>query len=102
YAHLSEIIHVLNDRFGTEFEEADRLFFEQIEEALFEDQDLKAQARANKIDTFKYAYESKFMDNLISRMDQNQDIFNKLVGDDLFGSMVREFIMEKLYKRFNE
>lgn len=101
-AHLSEIIHVLNDRFGTEFEEADRLFFEQIEEALFEDQDLKAQARANKIDTFKYAYESKFMDNLISRMDQNQDIFNKLVGDDLFGSMVREFIMEKLYKRFNE
>ena len=28
---LSEMIDVLNERFGTEFEEADRLFFEQIE-----------------------------------------------------------------------
>jgi len=36
--HLSEIIDVLNERFGTEFEEADRLFFEQIEAELMEDQ----------------------------------------------------------------
>jgi len=30
-ALLSEIISVLNDRFGTEFDEADKLFFDQIE-----------------------------------------------------------------------
>ena len=34
---MSEIIDVLNERFGTEFEEADRLFFEQIEAELMED-----------------------------------------------------------------
>jgi len=27
---LSEIIHALNERFGTDFTEEDRLFFEQI------------------------------------------------------------------------
>lgn len=34
---LSEIINVLNDRFGTEFGDADKLFFDQIEEELVAD-----------------------------------------------------------------
>lgn len=101
-AALSEIITLLNDRFGTEFEEADKLFFDQIEETLFEDQTLGAQARANKITTFKYAFEDKFMDSLIARMDQNRDVFEKIVSDPLFGSVVREHIMKRLYKRFNK
>lgn len=101
-AFLSEILTVLNERFGTEFEEADRLFFEQIEESLFEDISLGDQARANKLDTFKYAFEDKFMDILISRMDQNKDIFEKIVGDQLFGAVVRDVIMKNVYKRFNE
>src|SRR5690606_36659495 len=46
-AALSEIISVLNDRFGTEFEHSDKLFFDVIEEALYEDANLGAQARAN-------------------------------------------------------
>ncbi len=100
-AYLSEIITVLNDRFGTEFEEADRLFFDQIEESLYEDKGLEAQAQANKIDAFKYAFEDKFMDNLIGRMDMNQEIFEKIIGDEFFGSLVREVIMKRLYKRFN-
>src|SRR5699024_46493 len=74
-AYLSEIITVLNDRFGTEFEEADKLFFDQIEEELSSDANLKAQAKANKLDTFKYAFDDRFMDKLISRMDQNQEVF---------------------------
>lgn len=101
-APLSEIISVLNDRFGTEFEQSDKLFFDVIEEALYEDDSLGEQARANKIDTFKYAFEEKFMDNLIARMDQNQDIFEKIVGDPLFGSLVREIMMKNVYRRFNE
>ena len=56
-AYLSEIIDILNERFGTEFEDADRLFFEQIETELVQDETLKTQARVNKIDTFKYAFE---------------------------------------------
>lgn len=100
-ALLSEIITVLNDRFGTEFENSDKLFFEQIEESLYEDAHLSAQAKANKIDTFKYAFDDKFMDALISRMDQNKDIFEKIIGDELFGNIVKEVIMKSLYRRFN-
>ncbi|WP_198675256.1 type I restriction enzyme subunit R domain-containing protein [Pleomorphovibrio marinus] len=101
-ALLSEIINVLNDRFGTEFEEADKLFFDQLEAELMEDETLQTQARVNKIDTFKFAFNDKFIDKLIGRMDQNQEIFEKILEDKVFGDLVKELLMKKIYKKMNE
>ena len=101
-AALSEIIDVLNERFGTDFEEADRLFFEQIEAELMNDETLKTQAKVNKLDTFKYAFEEMFIDKLIDRMDQNQEIFEKILEDQSFGGLVKELMMKKVYARLNE
>jgi len=101
-ALLTEIINVLNNRFGTEFEEADKLFFDQIEAELMEDETLRTQARVNKVDTFKFAFNDKFIDKLIGRMDQNQEIFEKILEDKVFGDLVKEFMMRKIYKKLNE
>jgi len=99
---LSEIIKVLNERFGTEFEEADRLFFEQIETDLMEDATLQKQAKVNKIDTFKYAFEDMFTDKLIERMDQNQDIFEKILENKSFGDLVKQMMLKSVYGKLNE
>ena len=101
-AYLSEIINVLNDRFGTEFEEADKLFFDQIESELMEDETLQTQAKVNKPDTFKYAFEDRFVEKMIERMDQNQEIFEKILEDEAFGGLVKEWMMNKIYSRMNE
>lgn len=101
-ALLSEIINVLNDRFGTEFDEADKLFFDQIETELMEDETLQTQARVNKIDTFKFAFNDKFIDKLIGRIDQNQEIFEKILEDKMFGDLVKDLMMKKIYKKLNE
>ena len=101
-ALLSQIITVLNDRFGTEFEEADKLFFDQIEEELMTDEKLKSQAKVNKIDTFKFAFEDSFIEKLIGRMDQNQEIFERVLEDKAFGDLVKEWMMKKVYKKMNE
>ncbi len=101
-AVLSEIIDVLNERFGTEFEEADRLFFKQIETELLKDKTLQIQAKVNKLDTFKYAFEEMFIDKLIDRMDQNQEIFEKILEDQSFGGLVKELMMKKVYAGLNE
>ncbi|MGB7414598.1 MAG: hypothetical protein WA902_10355 [Thermosynechococcaceae cyanobacterium] len=100
-APLSIIIDKLNNQFGTEFEEADRLFFEQIESELVQDEDLKTQAKANKLDTFKFAFEETFIDKLIERMDQNQEIFERILEDQSFGSLVKESMMQNVYTRLN-
>ena len=48
-APLSEVITVLNDRFGTDFTEEDRLFFEQIKEKASKG-DARAALRLGRVD----------------------------------------------------
>ncbi|MFA5097851.1 MAG: type I restriction endonuclease [Candidatus Margulisiibacteriota bacterium] len=102
YAHLSEIIKLLNDRFGTDFTEADKLFFDQIEEEMVLDEKLGVQAKNNTIDNFKYGFDDMFGDKLVERMDQNQDIFNKIMDDKAFASVVKDYMLKKVYKRLSE
>lgn len=99
---LSEIINVLNDKFGTEFTDADKLFFDQIEEELVADKKLAEQARNNTLDNFKFGLDDAFMDKLIGRMEQNQDIFSKMMDDKDFGLIVRSYMLKKVYNRLNE
>jgi type I restriction enzyme R subunit len=99
---LSEIIGVLNKKFGTEFTDADKLFFDQIEEDLIADDRLSEQAQSNTMENFKFGFEEAFMDKLIARMEQNQDIFSKMMDDKDFGVIVRNYMIKKVYKRFND
>jgi len=91
-----------NERFGTEFEEADRLFFEQIETELIQDETLQVQAKANKMDTFKYAFEDMFLNKMIERMDTNQEIFDKIIENKSFGNLVKELMLLKVYNKIND
>lgn len=100
-ANLSEIIDVLNKRFQTEFNTADKLFFDQIEEDLVEHSGLKEQAKSNPIENFKFGFEELFLDKLISRMEQNQDIFSKMMDDKEFGNVVKGYMLKKVYQRLN-
>ena len=101
-APLSEIIKVLNDRFATEFTEADKLFFDQMEADLLLDETLQSQAKVNKMDTFKYAFEDMFINILMDRMEQNQDIFEKILENKAFGGLVKEMMMKSVYQKLNE
>ena len=99
---LSEIINVLNKRFGTEFSTADKLYFDQIYEELIADDHLAMQAQSNTMENFKYGFEDKFIDTTINRMEQNQDIFSKMMNDKDFGNIVRDYMLKKVYQQFRK
>jgi type I restriction enzyme R subunit len=101
-ANLSEIIEVLNKKFHTEFNTADKLFFDQIEEELIIHDGLKEQAQNNPMENFKFGFEELFLDKLIARMEQNQDIFTKMMDDKDFGDVVKEYMLKKVYSRLNK
>ena len=67
-----------------------------------EDETLQVQAKVNKIDTFQLAFDDKFIEKLVERMDQNQEIFEKIFDDKLFGGLVKEMMMKRVYERMNE
>lgn len=102
-AALSEIIDLLNQRFGTEFEQADKLFFDQLATDMMNDKTLQTQARANTLDTFKFPFEELFRNKLIDRMEQNQSIFERIMEDkDDFGSVVMALMMQRVYSGLHE
>ncbi|RLC26771.1 MAG: type I restriction endonuclease subunit R, partial [Deltaproteobacteria bacterium] len=101
-ARLSEIIEILNDKFGTDFTDADKYFFTQIEEELVADEKLSEQAKNNSIGNFKFGFEDMFQNKLIERMDSNLDIFTKIMDDTTFGDVVKEWMLYKVYNRLNE
>lgn len=100
-ARLSDIITVLNEKFGTEFNEADKLFFDQIEEELYLDEELRKRALNNPIENFKYAFDEVFINKLIERMDSNTEIFEKVMENSEFSADVKAWLTKKIYERFN-
>lgn len=102
FAPISQIIEVLNDKLGTDFTPADQLFFDQIEEEMVTDEELVQQARNNTQENFRYGFNEKFMDVVIERMGQNQELFAKLMDDEKLSRIVKGMLMDKVYRRARE
>ncbi len=94
---LSEIINVLNDRFGTEFTKADQLLFDQFIEEATQDKEIVERALANPLDNFELAMKPKVEGLMIDRMDQNQDIVNRYLNDPAFQSAAFKAIVKQIY-----
>ena len=94
---LSELIDILNERFGTDFTQADQLFFDQIQEEALESETLRKAAAANSKEDFRYVFEKAFEGLVIDRMDGNEDIFNKLMSDGEFRKLALEHLLHKVY-----
>jgi type I restriction enzyme, R subunit len=99
---LSNIVALLNDRFGTQLTEVDRLFFDQIEEDCMADELLSDQARNNTIENFSVVFEKKFLQTVISRADTNEEILKKVLDDDEFRAALGEFYLRRIYGRLRE
>jgi len=94
---LSELIDILNERFGTDFTQADQLFFDQIQEEAIESDTLKRAAETNSKDDFRYVFEKAFEGLVIDRMEGNEEIFGKLMGDGEFRKLAVEHLLHKVY-----
>ena len=99
---LSQLIQVLNERFGTDFTGADQLFFDQIVESAMADEALRQAAAVNPGDKFELVFRN-LLDNLfIERMDQNEDIFARYMNDPDFQREVSAWMAGEAYRRFRE
>ncbi|MGD9765846.1 MAG: type I restriction endonuclease subunit R, partial [Candidatus Binatia bacterium] len=96
-APLSQIIEILNDRFGTDFTEADRLFFEQVKEEAKADDDVRLKATANTLDNFSIAMRQKIADLMVERMEQNQAIVTRYLDQKDFQDIAFRELVKAIY-----
>ena len=99
---LSNIIEVLNDRFGTDLTDVDKLLLDQFEESWVADHELSDQAQNNTIDNFRLVVDRKFLQTIITRVDANDEIYKKILDDEDFRLTLGEFYVRKVYERLRE
>lgn len=94
---LSELIEILNERFGTDFTQADQLFFDQIQQEAVANANLRQAASVNSVDDFRYVFDKAFEGLVIDRMEGNEEIFSKLMSDSEFRKIASEHLLHKVY-----
>jgi type I restriction enzyme R subunit len=90
---------VLNDHFGTALGPADQLFFDQMEATWLGNEQLVAQARANPIENFKLVFADAFIKSIVGRMDDNQDIFQRILDDSAFQAIVMDHYLRRVFRQ---
>ena len=99
---LSSLIERLNERFGTNFTAADQLFFDQVQADAVARDDLRQAARANAIDDFRLKFDNELEGLFIDRMDNNADIFKKVMEDEKFRAVAGEWLLNEVYRQIRQ
>jgi type I restriction enzyme, R subunit len=94
---LSEIIQVLNERFGTEFKEEDRLFFQQIKERACNNKQVIQTALANPLDKFELGVRKLIEDFMIDRMGENDKIVTRYMADKDFQETAFPILAKEIF-----
>ena len=97
---LSQLIDIVNERFGTDFNQADQLFFDQVVEAAVADDDLRQAAAVNPSNKFELVFKNLLENLFVERMDQNEEIFIRYMNDEAFQQVVSRWISSEVYHRF--
>jgi type I restriction enzyme, R subunit len=96
-APLSEIIEVLNERFGTQFTEEDRLFFQQIKEKAVKNDQVIQTALANPLDKFELGIRKLIEDFMIERMGENDKIVTRYMADREFQAAAYPILAREIF-----
>lgn len=95
---LSSLVEKLNARFGTDFAEADQLFFDQIRVSAVASEKVREAVWANNFADFT-AYLERMVDELfIERMEGNEEIFSRVMTDRQFRSAASEHLAFQIFE----
>ena len=100
--HLSSIVEILNERFGTDLTDVDKLLLDQFEESWIADGELSDQAQNNSIENFKLVFDRKFLQTIIGRANANDEIYKRILDDEDFRATLGEFYLRKVYERLRD
>lgn len=97
-AILSEIITEINQRFGTNFAEADRVLFAELKTRLAGNESLQASAKTNTKENVQLLHDALFDAVIQSMIDSNFEMFKRINDNEEFGQLVRKKMFERVYR----
>lgn len=96
---LSHIIRELNEQFGTDFTDEDRVFIEELESRLATDFALEASVRANTPENARLTFDHVVGDRLQEMVETNFEFYKRVTDDDAFGRFFTDWLFERYRAR---
>ena len=93
---LSAILKALNDRFGTDFAENDKVFIQQLEEKLANDPALEASVKVNVEENARLTFDHVANDKIQEMIDSNFKFYKQVTDDPSF----EKFFLDWLFERY--
>lgn len=98
---LSIIIDKMNERFGTQFSEQDKVL-EQMKADFAKDEKIVNAVKAGDKSLFKYLYEQKFKDVAVNRYEENDNFFMSLFGDEAKMKFIMDMMSEVIFNELRK
>ena len=99
---LSRIIEEMNDRYGTEFNETDKVILMRLKNSLENNADLKISARINSEENFKLSFRHMFDEVLLSFISQHFEFYRKINDNKNLKKDLVDNIFTMVYKGIKE
>ena len=85
-----------DDNFGTESASGDSLFSDVVEEDAVKDEAVRQAAEANSRSNFGYVFGPKLTTLFIDSIEQNADIFDRLITDNEMPGLVSDSLQDRI------
>ncbi|MBI2839689.1 MAG: type I restriction endonuclease subunit R [Acidobacteria bacterium] len=92
---LSKIVRELNERFGTDFTEEDKVFIHELEDRLTADEALMQSVRVNTPENARLAFDHVVSDRLQDMVDTNFKFYKRVTDDPQFGKFFGDWLFER-------
>ena len=99
---LSRIIEEMNDRYGTEFNESDKVILMRLKNSLENNEDLKTSARINSEENFKLSFRHMFDEVLLSFISQHFEFYKKINDNKNLKKDLIDNIFTMVYRGLKE
>jgi type I restriction enzyme R subunit len=98
---LSQIIQQLNQRFGTDFSDDDKVFIEQLETKLDNSDTLKASIRVNSPENAQLTFNNVVNDQMQEMVETNFKFYKQVNDDPDFAQALLNWLFQRYLERAN-
>ena len=99
---LSRIIKEINERYGTNFNDADRVILNDLSKRLLMSEVLQGSVKNNSKDAAKLKFDQLFQDELVGVLDNHFSLYQKLDQSPELKKFVQERVFEYVVKKMNK
>lgn len=99
---LSKIIKEINERYGTNFTDADKVILNDLSKRLMESEILKGSIKNNSKDSAKLKFDQLFQDELVGVLDNHFNLYQKLDQSPELKKFVQERVFEYVVRKINK